>query len=65
VLRDYIDGKPVLWAQIAIGKTYLLLKEYEKAISIAKRTLSVIGSMQTLTTFLRKHTKPRHLATKH
>ncbi|KHT51062.1 transcriptional regulator [Alteromonas macleodii] len=39
VLRDYIDGKPVLWAQIAIGKTYLLLKEYEKAISIAKRTL--------------------------
>ncbi|MFD3282360.1 response regulator [Alteromonas macleodii] len=39
VLRDYIDGKPVLWAQIAIGKTYLLLKEYEKAILIAKRTL--------------------------
>lgn len=39
VLHDYIDGKPVLWAQIAIGKTYLLLKEYEKAILIAKRTL--------------------------
>ena len=39
VLRDYIDGKPVLWAQIAIGKTYLQLKEYEKAIATAKRTL--------------------------
>ncbi|GFD68406.1 response regulator [Alteromonas sp. KUL106] len=39
VLNDYIDGKPVLWAQIAVGKTYLQLKDYEKAISIAKRTL--------------------------
>lgn len=39
VLRNYIDGKPVLWAQIAIGRTYLLLNEYEKAISIAKKTL--------------------------
>ncbi|WP_394220302.1 response regulator [Alteromonas gracilis] len=39
VLSDYIEGKPVLWAQTAIGKTYLYLKEYEKAISIAKRAL--------------------------
>ena len=39
VLRNYIDGKPVLWAQIAIGRTYLLLNEHEKAISIAKKTL--------------------------
>ncbi len=39
VLNDYIEGKPVLWAQIAVGKTYLQLKDYEKAISIAKRTL--------------------------
>ena len=39
VLSDYVDKQPVLWAQIAIGKTYLVLKEYEKAISIAKRTL--------------------------
>ena len=39
VLREYIDGKPVLWAQIAIGKSYLLQNEYEKAISIAQKTL--------------------------
>lgn len=39
VLNSYIDGKPVLWAQVAIGKTYLQLKEYEKAISVAKKTL--------------------------
>ncbi|MBT3137326.1 response regulator [Alteromonas sp. ALT199] len=39
VLQEYIDGRPVLWAQIAIGKTYLFLKEYEKAISIAKKTI--------------------------
>ena len=39
VLHDYIDGKPVLWAQIAIGKSYLQLNDYEKAISVAKKTL--------------------------
>ncbi|CAB9493991.1 MULTISPECIES: response regulator [Alteromonas] len=39
VLKEYIEGRPVLWAQIAIGRTYLLLNEYEKAISIAKKTL--------------------------
>ena len=39
VLNSYIDGKPVLWAQVAIGKTYLQLKDYEKAISVAKKTL--------------------------
>lgn len=39
VLSEYNNGKPVLWAQIAIGKTYLLLKQYDKAISVAKRTL--------------------------
>ena len=39
VLKEYIEGRPVLWAQVAIGRTYLLLNEYEKAISIAKKTL--------------------------
>ena len=39
VLRDYIDSKPVLWAQVAIGRSYLLLNEYEKAISVAKKIL--------------------------
>ena len=39
VLNDYIDGKPVLWAQIAIAKTYLQLNEFDKAITTAKRTL--------------------------
>ncbi|AXT40364.1 response regulator [Alteromonas sp. BL110] len=39
VLKEYIEGKPVLWAQIALGRTYLLLNEHEKAISIAKKTL--------------------------
>lgn len=39
VLQDYINGKPVLWAQVALGKTYLLLDQNEKAISIAKRII--------------------------
>ena len=39
VLQDYINGKPVLWAQIAIAKTYLYLGENEKAISTARKIL--------------------------
>lgn len=36
VLESYIDGRPVLWAQIAIARSYLYLGDYEKAISTAK-----------------------------
>lgn len=39
VLQDYVNGKPVLWAQVALGKTYIALNDNEKAISIAKRII--------------------------
>ena len=39
VLKHYVDGKPVLWAQVALGKTYLKLHQYENALNIAKRVL--------------------------
>lgn len=39
VLSDYIKGKPVLWALVALGKTYLKLKQFDSAISTAKQIL--------------------------
>jgi len=35
VLQAYRSGKPILWAQIALGKTYLKLEEHNKAIEMA------------------------------
>ncbi|MDO6565932.1 response regulator [Alteromonas sp. 1_MG-2023] len=39
VLKPYIDGKPVLWARVALAKTYLSLKKFDKAIDIAEDTI--------------------------
>ena len=39
VLAPYASGKPVLWAQIALGKTYIQNTEYDKAITIAMKIL--------------------------
>nr|WP_218311071.1 response regulator [Alteromonas antoniana] len=39
VLTPYINGKPLLWAQVALGKTYLRLKDPDKAIDTAEAIL--------------------------
>ncbi|WP_032094147.1 MULTISPECIES: response regulator [unclassified Alteromonas] len=39
ILAPYTSGKPVLWAQIALGKTYIQNADYDKAITIAMKTL--------------------------
>ena len=39
ILEGYTDGKPVLWAYVALGKTYLKLKQFDNAINVAKRIL--------------------------
>lgn len=39
VLQPYTDGKPLLWAQIALGKTYLHMGNAEKAIATAESIL--------------------------
>lgn len=36
VLTPYLDGKPIMWAQVALGKTYLQLKDFDKAIEMAE-----------------------------
>lgn len=35
VIKGYRSGKPILWAQIALGKTYLKLAEHDNAIAMA------------------------------
>lgn len=39
VLKPYSDGKPLLWAQVALGKTYLHLTKPDKAIEVAETIL--------------------------
>lgn len=39
VLSPYLSGKRILWAQIALAKTYLLMKDYDNAIAIAHQIL--------------------------
>ena len=39
VLKPYINGKPVLWTQIALAKTYLALKKYDQAIALANNII--------------------------
>jgi len=36
VLTPYINGKPILWTQIALAKTYLELKKLDEAIELAE-----------------------------
>lgn len=39
ILSPFINGKPVVWAQVALGNTYIQCQEYEKAISVARKIL--------------------------
>ncbi len=39
VLAPYEQSKPVMWAQVALGKTYLKLEQPEQALEIAKSIL--------------------------
>lgn len=39
VLMPYTQGKPIMWAQVALGKTYLQLEDYDKAIEFAEMVI--------------------------
>lgn len=39
VLTPYLDGKPIMWAQVALGKTYVHLQQYDKAMDMAEQVL--------------------------
>ena len=36
VLSPYSEGKPIIWAKVALAKTYLASEKYDKAIGIAE-----------------------------
>lgn len=40
LLKEYEDGRAVMWAQVALGKTYLLLDNPERASEIANQIIA-------------------------